>query len=295
MADDRTLEYAGCVHTLAPPTRLDIRRLEHHLRHDELFQLLLARSGGAVPLTLSVQVGDSDSPGESDAATKLVTGLVNPHTRRLKELKLSLPAALLDVLLVQPSGTLPFDHLEGVVLEYPVRGVAEGSPLRGVFRDAPRLKSFSICGKLPAYTLELPWMHTIGTADGSRRILQRSLTIQSNIDITICETALLPFLGRTPPLTHLTLIWWVPLDAMKALLRATPCITHLHFVPGKTIEVFKLLWSADLIPQLEGLTVVCYPNMWEEVVEILGLRGLTGRLREVHVSTFFRKNVDLWD
>ncbi|GLB39811.1 hypothetical protein LshimejAT787_0703210 [Lyophyllum shimeji] len=122
-----------------------------------------------------------------------------------------------------------------------------------------------------------------------------SLTLHTDIDRTSCDTALLPFLARCPCLTHLTLTWWVPSDTIKTLLRAVPRLTHLHFVPGKTAEVFKLLWAVDLAPRLERLTFVCYPVIWEEVVEIIGLRGLVGRLREVRIETFYRQDVEVWE
>lgn len=253
--------------------------------------------------------------------------------------------------------------LETVVVEYPDKVLDSAVTIQRVFSDAPRLRRFTIHGRIPSSSLELPWdqlseLHlsrTTGTAEDCYRILQRcpnlvscticffeatrspphhssphrpflpvmtlpnlssfaldcsplapflmrlhlpalsSLTLHTDIDRTSCDAALLPFLALSPCLTHLTLTWWVPSDTIKTLLRAVPRLTHFYFVPGKTAEVFKLLWAVDLAPRLECLTFECYPVIWEEVMEIIALRGLVGRLREVHIETFFRKHVEVWE
>ncbi|KAF8065151.1 hypothetical protein FPV67DRAFT_171239 [Lyophyllum atratum] len=121
-----------------------------------------------------------------------------------------------------------------------------------------------------------------------------ALTLQVDVDRVTCEAALLPFLHRSSCITHLTLAWWVPSDTIKILLRAVPHLTHLHFIPGRTAEVFKLLWAVDLVPQLECLTFMCFPMLWAEMVEIIGLRGLVGPLREVHIVTTSQKDAEVW-
>ncbi|KAF8062229.1 hypothetical protein FPV67DRAFT_1672706 [Lyophyllum atratum] len=121
-----------------------------------------------------------------------------------------------------------------------------------------------------------------------------ALTLQVDVDRVTCEAALLPFLHRSSRLTHLNLAWWVPSDTIRILLRAVPHLTHLHFVPGRTAEVFKLLWAVDLVPQLECLTFMCFPMLWEETVEIIGLRGLVGPLREVRIVATSQKDADVW-
>ncbi|KAG6907792.1 hypothetical protein DXG01_007331 [Tephrocybe rancida] len=121
------------------------------------------------------------------------------------------------------------------------------------------------------------------------------LTLRCDLDQTSCEATLLPFLRRSPQITTLVLCWWVPSITIKTILHAVPLLTHLQFVPGRTAEVFKLLWAIDLLPNLESLVFLCYPVIWEEVVEIIGLRGMVGRLRNVDIKTFFRKEVDGWE
>ncbi|KAG6906776.1 hypothetical protein DXG01_012141 [Tephrocybe rancida] len=121
------------------------------------------------------------------------------------------------------------------------------------------------------------------------------LTLRCDLDQTSCEATLLPFLCRSPHLTALELCWWMPSITIKTILHTVPLLAHLQFVPGKTAEVFKLLWAMDLLPNLESLVFFCYPNIWEEVVEIIGLRSMVGRLRNVEVKTFFRKEIDDWE
>ncbi|KAG6856625.1 hypothetical protein H0H87_002375 [Tephrocybe sp. NHM501043] len=125
--------------------------------------------------------------------------------------------------------------------------------------------------------------------------LLESLTLKCDVDQASCEATLLPFLARSPRLTKLVLNWWIPSETLKIILNAMPLLTHLQFVPGKTGEVVKLLWTINLLPNLKSLVFLCYPAMWEEVVEIIGLRGMVGQLRDVHITTFFRKEVDSWE